>query len=177
MSFLPLLVESNKPAYIVPLVRNCDRQTREKDQLAMTRFHREGRQTKLEVVPGLGHNGVWPTELSKPGGRMYAIAFDLDIEALKIHYHNASYQNAYEDIRKVFEEHGFLRQQGSVYFGNDTVTPVTCVLAVQDAQKHHPWFGKAVRDIRMLRIEEHNDLLPAIAQQELEFKIQTASGS
>lgn len=141
----------------------------------MTRFHQRVRRPKLAVVPGIGHNGFWPTEVKKPGGRMYAIAFDLDTEALKIHYHNSSYSNAYEDIRKILEGHGFSRQQGSVYFGNETVTPVTCVLAVQDVQKTHPWFGKAVRDIRMLRIEEHNDLLPAIAQQELELEKQRAA--
>lgn len=105
---------------------------------------------------------------------MYAIAFDLEMDALKLHYPNSSYTNSYEDIRKVLETHGFSRQQGSVYFGNDTVTPVTCVLAVQDVQKTHPWFAKAVRDIRMLRIEEHNDLLPAIAQQELELQLRAA---
>ena len=108
---------------------------------------------------------------------MYAIAFDLEIDVLKAHYPNPSYQNAYEDIRRVLETHGFARQQGSVYFGNDTVTPVTCVLAVQDVQKHHSWFGKAVRDIRMLRIEEHNDLLPAISQQELELEMRQAAAS
>lgn len=143
----------------------------------MTRFQQKHRRTKLAVVPRIGHNSFWPTEVRKPGGRMYAIAFDLDIEALKLHYHNASYNNAYEDIRKAFEGHGFSRQQGSVYFGNDTVTPVTCVLAVQEAQRMHPWFGKAVRDIRMLRIEEHNDLLPAIAQQELELEKKAAAGA
>ena len=136
----------------------------------------KSRKMKLVVVPGIGDDGFWSTFKKPPGGRMYAIAFDLDIEALKIHYHNASYNNAYEDIRKVFEAYGFARQQGSVYFGNDTVTPVTCVLAVQEAQKTHPWFGKAVRDIRMLRIEEHDDLLPAIAQQELELEKQKAAG-
>jgi virulence-associated protein VapD len=36
-------------------------------------------------------------------------------------------------------------------------------------RKSHSWFGKAARDIRMLGIEEHNDLLPAIARQELEL--------
>jgi len=40
--------------------------------------------------------------------------------------------------------------------------------------KCHPWFAKAVRKIRMLRIEEHNDLLPAIAQQELEFELRAS---
>lgn len=135
----------------------------------MAGFQQKSKRTKLAVVRGIGHNGFWPVEKKQPGGRMYAIAFDLEMEALKLHYSNASYQNAYEDIRKVLEGFGFSRQQGSVYFGNDTVTPVTCVLAVQEVQKAHPWFAKAVRDIRMLRIEEHNDLLPAISQQELEL--------
>lgn len=108
---------------------------------------------------------------------MYAITFTLDTKALKAHYPNDIYTNANEDIRKVFESHGFTRQQGSVYFGNDNVTPVHCVLAVQEMQKLHSWFGRAVRDIRMLRIEEHNDLLPAIAQQELELDQQRAAGS
>lgn len=134
------------------------------------------RKAKLAVVPGVGHNGLWGAFRKPPGGRMYAIAFDLDTETLKNHYHNDSYNNAYEDIRKVFEAHGFTRQQGSVYFGNENVTPVNCVLAVQEMQRMHPWFGKAVRDIRMLRIEEHNDLLPAIAQQELELDRQRAAG-
>jgi virulence-associated protein VapD len=135
------------------------------------------RKAKLEVVAGMGHNDFWSALRKPPGTRLYAIAFDLDIEALKIHYHNASYSNAYEELRKVFEGHGFARQQRSVYFGNDTVTPVTCVLAVQEARKQHPWFGKAVRDIRMLRIEEHNDLMPAIAQQELDLEKPRAAGA
>lgn len=106
---------------------------------------------------------------------MYAITFTLDTKTLKAHYPNDIYTNADEDIRKVLELHGFKRQQGSVYFGNEGVTPVNCVLAVQETQRLHPWFGRAVRDIRMLRIEEHNDLLPAIAQQELELDRQRAS--
>jgi len=98
---------------------------------------------------------------------MYAIAFDLEQEALRQHYHGNTPTNAYEDVRRVLEQHGFTRQQGSVYFGNEAVTPVTCVMAVQDVQKTYSWFAKVVIDIRMLRIEEHNDLMPAIAQLDL----------
>ena len=93
---------------------------------------------------------------------MYAITFDLDMENLRKTYPNASYQNAYTEIRKVLATHGFENVQGSVYFGNDKVTPVTCVLAVMDLTRKHVWFSTSVRDIRMLRIEENNDLLPAI---------------
>lgn len=68
---------------------------------------------------------------------MYAIAFDLDTENLKRYYHNSSWENAYADIGRVFARFGFHRQQGSVYFGDETVTPVTCVLAVQAASGSH----------------------------------------
>lgn len=127
------------------------------------------RSTDLAAVFGVGHNGRWPTE-SIRGARMYAICFDLDQELLAKHYPAATYTNGYEDIRRVLERHGFSRQQGSVYFGDQHVTPVTCVMAVQAVQKTYPWFGKVVSDIRMLRIEEHNDLMPAIAQQELQLQ-------
>jgi len=95
---------------------------------------------------------------------MYAIAFDMDIEALRSTYGDP-YNNAYTEIKKVLVEHGFTRQQGSVYFGDpQKINAVTCVLAAIDVAQRLPWFSAAVRDIRMLRIEEFNDLMPAIQQ-------------
>jgi virulence-associated protein VapD len=41
---------------------------------------------------------------------------------------------------------------------------VTCVLAAQDLARSLPWFAASVRDIRMLQIEELNDLMPAVQQ-------------
>ena len=95
---------------------------------------------------------------------MYAIAFDMDTQALQQHYGAPSYNNAYADIKKVLQKHGFSWQQGSVYFGNAKVNAVTCVLAAMDLSKSLPWFAISVRDIRMLRIEEQNDLGPAVQQ-------------
>ena len=104
---------------------------------------------------GIGHNR---------GGRrtVYAIAFDLDTKQLEKLYGKPGWQNAYADIRRELEAKGFDHTQGSVYFGNDTVDAVTCVLAVQDVARKYPWFTPAVSDIRMLRIEENNNLGPAI---------------
>jgi virulence-associated protein VapD len=95
--------------------------------------------------------------------RVYAIAFDMDIEALRANY-GEPYNNAYLEIRRVLQRHGFTWQQGSVYFGGETVTAVTCVLAAQDLARSLAWFAASVRDIRMLRIEELNDLMPAVQQ-------------
>ncbi len=64
----------------------------------------------------------------------------------------------------VLDGFGFDWQQGSTYFGGDQVDAVTCVIAVQDLTARFSWFAPSVRDIRMLRIEENNDLMPAIAR-------------
>jgi virulence-associated protein VapD len=95
------------------------------------------------------------------GAPMYAIAFDMDIESLRTHYGDP-YNNAYIEIRKILQKHGFSWQQGSVYFGGEAINAVTCTLAAQDLARQLPWFRATVRDIRMLRIEELNDLMPAV---------------
>jgi virulence-associated protein VapD len=95
---------------------------------------------------------------------MYAIAFDMDIDSLRRTYGDP-YNNAYLEIRKVLQRHGFNWQQGSVYFGGENINAVTCVLAALDLSNQLPWFSASVRDIRMLRIEELNDLMPAVQQR------------
>jgi len=95
---------------------------------------------------------------------MYAIAFDMDTDTLQRGYPGPSWNNAYAEIQKVLSRHGFTRQQGSVYFGGPQVNAVTCVLAVMDLTRSLSWFSYSVRDIRMLRIEEFNDLMPAVQQ-------------
>ena len=96
--------------------------------------------------------------------RVYAIAFDMDIDTLQRAYPGPSWNNAYTEINRVLARHNFTRQQGSVYFGDAGVNAVTCVLAAIDLSRSLPWFAASVRDIRMLRIEELNDLSPAVQQ-------------
>lgn len=91
----------------------------------------------------------------------YAIVFDLDTKLLEVSYHVPSFTNAYKDIEKTLAKYGFQPQQGSVYFGNEKVDAVTCVLAIMELATL-PWFAPCVSDIRMLRIEELNDLMPAV---------------
>ena len=97
----------------------------------------------------------------KREGTVYAIAFDLDIEQLRVHYGD-SYNIAYLEIRRVLERHHFQWQQGSVYFGDASVTAATVMIAVIDLTTQLPWFAASVRDIRMLHIEELNDLMPVV---------------
>ena len=93
---------------------------------------------------------------------MYAIVFDLDTNSLRDVYTGSSWNNAYAEIRTFLDARGFDWQQGSTYFGNEGVDAVTCVLAIQDLTRNFDWFAASVRDIRMLRIEENNDLMPVV---------------
>ena len=93
---------------------------------------------------------------------MYAIVFDFDTEVLKDLYPNASWNNATYDVRSYLTARGFVWKQGSTYFGDDSIDAVRCVRVVQRLSAKYSWFKPAIRDIRMLRIEENNDLKLAI---------------
>lgn len=96
--------------------------------------------------------------------RMYAIAFDMDTEEMKRAYGNPNWRKGYSEIGEILLGHGFDdHKQGSVYFGDrERVTAVSCVIAVQDLARQLSWFSTSVRDIRMLRIEEEDDLKVAL---------------
>jgi virulence-associated protein VapD len=111
----------------------------------------------MAITAGIGHN-------RGRGGRIYAIVVDFDIDMLQQHYPNASWNNAYTDVRNYLSARGFEWTQGSVYFSNETVDAVSCVLIVQRFAKKYPWFAPSVRDIRMLRIEENSDLKTALME-------------
>ncbi len=93
---------------------------------------------------------------------MYAISFDLSVAALEQNYPGNSYNNAYGEIKRFLDTKGFSRQQGSVYFGDSSVDAVKTVMAVNAMSQQLPWLKACVSDIRMLRIEENNDLTPAL---------------
>ena len=93
---------------------------------------------------------------------MYAIVFDFDTEVLKDLYPNTSCNNACYDVRSYLTARGFEWKQGSTYFGDDSVDAVRCVRVEQKLSAKFPWFKPAIRDIRMLRIEENNDLQLAL---------------
>lgn len=90
---------------------------------------------------------------------MYAIAFDFDTDILERLYPNPSWRNAYADVRTFLEENGFEHRQGSVYFGEPDIGATDCIAIVEDMADEFSWFTPSLKDIRMLRIEENNDLM------------------
>ena len=96
--------------------------------------------------------------------RVYAIAFDLDCKVAE-RLLGDNWRGCYEKIGRVLAEHGFTGQQGSLYFGTPDSDAVTCMLAVQDLDRRFAWFGRSVQDIRMLRVDEMNDLRPVLSAE------------
>ena len=93
---------------------------------------------------------------------MYAIVFDMDTSCLTENFEGKTYHDTYRLIKDFMKKNNFEWKQGSIYFGKKNVDAVHCVLTVQALSKKYAWFTTCVKDIRMRRIEENNDLLPAL---------------
>jgi virulence-associated protein VapD len=94
---------------------------------------------------------------------MYAIMFDFDTGLLEQLYSNGEWRNAYSDVKTHLSAHGFEQRQGDLYLGDPaTVDAVKCVIVVQTLATKYPWFAPSLRDIRMLRIEDNSNLMPAL---------------
>lgn len=100
-------------------------------------------------------------EPARTTGRIYAIAVDLD-EARAKAFCGAAHRSCEEHIACVLAEFGFKRSQRGVFFGDGVLDAVQCIMAVQELDRRYSWFGRVVRDLRMLRIEDNDDLLPAL---------------
>ena len=66
--------------------------------------------------------------------------------------------NAVAEIKAFLEVNGFNEELGGLYIGNDSVNAVTVVLVVQELSANLPWLASCVTKIRMLRIEDNDDL-------------------
>lgn len=93
---------------------------------------------------------------------MYAVTLQLEADVLRATFAGTARTYAYADVGRFLRQHGFDRQQGSVHFGDELVDVVRCQLAVQQLTAEFDWFAPCVTDIRMLRIEDNNDLMPAV---------------
>ncbi len=98
----------------------------------------------------------------RKAGRVYAIAFDIDTQVAE-RVLGETWKNCYGKIERGLVSHGFTRTQGSLFFGTPESNAVSCIRAVQELDEQYAWFGRIVKDLRMLRIDEDNDLLPALS--------------
>jgi virulence-associated protein VapD len=71
-------------------------------------------------------------------GCTYAIRFDLNQQMLATVYTKPTWYQTYEDIRDVLMTRTFSYTQSGVYYGDNDVNAVDCVLAVVQLSKNPP---------------------------------------
>ena len=57
---------------------------------------------------------------------------------------------------------GFDWKQGCTHFGDTNIDAIRCVRVAHKLAAKFSWFKPAIRDIRMLRIEDNNDSMAEI---------------
>ncbi len=90
---------------------------------------------------------------------MFAIAFDMNIAALR-KYYGEPYNNAYFEINKMLRSCGFYNAQGSVYLteSGDMASLFRAILMLKNVD----WFRKSVRDIRGFKVEDWSDFITIV---------------
>lgn len=86
---------------------------------------------------------------------MYAIAFDLQVDALRRAYGDP-YNGAYAEVQQELEALGFTWAQGSLYL-TDSENELVAVYDAIDRLRSIEWFRASVRDIRAFKVESWSD--------------------
>lgn len=85
-----------------------------------------------------------------------SISFDIDTKITEKVLGDAT--NIYKHIGKYLKEHGFYRQQGSVYISFDEITHQDVLTIVIKLYEKYPYMRKCVRDIITQSVGEENSL-------------------
>lgn len=87
-----------------------------------------------------------------------AINFDLNTKALQTHYHNGSWQNAYNDLRSSLEKKGFEHRQYSGYVSENSMTYNGIRKTIKKLGKEFPWLKDCVNKLDVTEIGDTFDL-------------------
>jgi virulence-associated protein VapD len=89
---------------------------------------------------------------------MHILNIDLDSEAIR------DLPNPRAQIADVLLKRGFERIATNLYSGGEAMDTLRCVLAVQQLSRLLPWFTHCARDVRLLHVEQIDDLLPVVKE-------------
>ena len=90
-------------------------------------------------------------------GSQKQISFDLRQESLKRYYPQNPTQ-AYHDIRRFMESHGFEHRQSSVYVSLDKLTTLDVVSLTEQLAMALPWLSRCVNEIDVANIGVQHSL-------------------
>lgn len=90
-------------------------------------------------------------------GSQKQISFDLRQESLKRYYPQNPTQ-AYHDIRRFMESHGFEHRQSSVYVSLDKLTTLDVVSLTEQLAMALPWLSRCINEIDVADIGVQHSL-------------------
>ena len=91
-------------------------------------------------------------------GQKKGINFDLDTNALKIHYTEGDWRNAYHDVRNFFKKNGFEHIQGSGYHTLMPMSEPDVMTIVYRMMKRCPWINYCVSVCTLADVPEAFDI-------------------
>ncbi|MDO5392831.1 MAG: hypothetical protein Q4F24_17320 [Eubacteriales bacterium] len=86
------------------------------------------------------------------------INFDLDTEALKVHYPKENWNNAYYEVRSFFEAHGFEHIQGSGYHSVKPMSELDAMSVIYQMARKFPWLNYCVSVCTIADVPETFDI-------------------
>ncbi|MCM1333741.1 MAG: hypothetical protein NC084_07160 [Bacteroides sp.] len=87
-----------------------------------------------------------------------AVNFDLGTNALKEHYPGDNYRDAYSDIKKFMERHGFEHRQYSGYNSKEPMEDIAVSRLIAKLSNEFSWLKECVQKIDSTNIGEQHDL-------------------
>jgi virulence-associated protein VapD len=91
-----------------------------------------------------------------------AINFDLDTKALQQNYHNASWNNAYDDVRILLAKFGFVHRQGSGYVSSEPKSDKDVLRCIKKMCIELTWLSGCVNKLDVTEVGETYDLTSMI---------------
>ncbi|MGX2951481.1 hypothetical protein ACWIYZ_08595 [Ursidibacter arcticus] len=92
---------------------------------------------------------------------MYLIVFHFDVEKLKNELGN-DYLNISQAQISENMVYPFTKLDTFSYMGDESISPVQCVLVIQNLSEKLNWFSRCIFDARLLKIGSNEDLMLAI---------------
>lgn len=93
---------------------------------------------------------------------MYAIVFDFDLDILKRVKDVDGYADVFSKVKNILAVQGFTHKTGNMFVSRESISSVDVIVIMQSISKLYPWFAPSLSQLEMYRIEEVNDLLPAM---------------
>lgn len=86
------------------------------------------------------------------------IFFDLDMEALRKNYPNKYVNQAWADIKRYMESHGFVHQQYSGYISKSYMNKNMARMVMQKMSYEYPWLQECLKECVMTTVGREFDL-------------------